>query len=59
VCRWHQSIDVGPGRRPVVRASGGDLIYELRVPAGEPGVRLILRCDAADEVFVSLGPSLA
>jgi hypothetical protein len=60
---WHESIDQRPGRCPVVRATGRDVVYELRMQGGvmstglftpAPNTRLSLRCDEAGNVFVHI-----
>lgn len=58
-------IDLCPGRLPVIRATGRDVTYELRIQGGmlatelflpSPRLRLQLRCDADGNVFARVTP---
>jgi len=60
---WQETIDLRPGRSPVVRATGRDVVYELRIQNGVMATglfsapattRLSLRCDQHGNVFVRI-----
>lgn len=59
VSPWQELIDLCPGRAPVVRATGRDIVYEFCIQGGvmrdelfrpSPHTRVILRCDDADNL---------
>ena len=48
------SLDQRPGRLPRITSDGAGIAYELVLAGTKDRSRLILRCDAAGEVWVSI-----
>jgi hypothetical protein len=54
--RNHPASDNKPGPPPEVRTAGESLVFVLTVADGIHIQRLVLRCDAGGNVWVSIQP---
>jgi hypothetical protein len=50
------SLDTQPGPLPDIRANGDGVTFMMAPPGARNGDQLVIRCDAAGEVLVSIRP---
>ena len=46
-----KAIDEYPGRLPAIRTDGNSVTFEFDPMRGEPGARLVIRCDENGTVW--------
>jgi hypothetical protein len=56
MARVRHALDGQPGRLPEVRVKANDIIFTMTPPGTGFEARLLIRCDADGELWISLQP---
>lgn len=54
MARAHHMLDGKPGQLPDIRAHAGNITFVMATVGARPDSRLVIRCDADGNVWVSI-----